>query len=252
MIGVLLSTRFLRFPMGYVGLYPYLGEGSGVGEAADRVFDFAVNRFLKRGDMHSCSSRVDSRDSIAYVYCFTVDEKITLPMSSNEKLEMTYYLNKIRDFRRIWNYSIHVTFHLSEDVVQGVYKSRGFDSYYFAAFPGLPICTKSEGLEEIKEARLLTLVKVYINGEEVKFRILPGMIYESDIKYPQCFDIVSMSFRGLASGNLREEAYKPLMSIKRETEVTYVVEIYVDEQLLDKNATIYVSIGPPYIIINQE
>lgn len=109
-----------------------------------------------------------------------------------------------------------------------------------------------EGLGEDEDASILVLVKVYINGEEVRFDVLPGIIYETTIVHPQCFDTVSAAFKSLTRGNLEWEAYKPLMSIKERTEVTYVVEIYVDRPLLSKNATIYISIRPPYIAIHQK
>ncbi len=60
-----------------------------------------------------------------------------------------------------------------------------------------------------------------------------------------------MSFNQLAKGNLEWESYKPLMDLRDPVNVTYLVELYVDKPLLDKNMTISIAVGPPYIHVRR-
>jgi len=197
-----------------------------------------------------CVSMISHGDAVAYVDCKMIKNRVILTKRYGEKLSLPVYPDKVRDFRKVWNYTVHTVFNLPNNIVQGVYRYHGTDTYHFAIQPGLPICIKINNTEGI-DLSILILMKIYINGEEIKYKKLPGAIYQKETDYAECFDIVRASFAQLARGNLKWKTYKPLMKLKRRTEITYVIELYADKPLLGKNMIVEITIGPPYIAIQK-
>lgn len=191
--------------------------------------------------------------SVGYVRCEMFSEWIVFPRPGGEKLELGFYAGGLRDFRKVWSKTIEATFALPNNITQGVYRVPGTDTYYFRVTPGLPICLEIKRLEKSR-IDVLVVIRMWINGREIKFVNRPGITYWIGGIYSydkQCFDIVWMSFNQLAEGNLEWETYKPLMDLRGSVNITYLVELYVDKPLLSKNMTINIVVGPPYIHVHK-
>jgi len=234
-----------------VGIYPYLGERDLDSDIADKMIEL-VREYSVDGNA-PCSPVISTDSSVGYIDCKFSRETIVFPRAGGEKLELGFYVGEPRDFRKVWSKTIEATFTLPNNITQGVYRVPGTGTYYFRATPGLPICLEIKRSEK-NYTDVLVLIRMWINGREVKFVKRPGITYWIGGIYSydkQCFDVVWMSFNQLARGNLEWETYKPLMDLRGSVNVTYLVELYVDKPLLDKNMTINIAIGPPYIQIHR-
>ena len=233
-----------------VGLYPYLGERDLDSDIADKMIELA-REYSVDGNA-TCSPVISADSSVGHIDCKFFRETIVFPKSGGEKLELGFYAGEPRDFRKIWSKTIEATFALP-DITQGVYRVPGTGTYYFKVTPGLSVCLEIKRLEK-NRTDVLVLIKMWINGIEVKFMKRPGITYWIGGIYSydkQCFDVVWMSFNQLAKGNLEWETYKPLMDLRGSVNVTYLVELYVDKPLLGKNMTIGIAVGPPYIHVHK-
>jgi len=249
-IAVLVVSPYV-FP-NRIGLYPYLGERDiDPVSAAGKVLELAQKYWEHGADVGTlCGLVVSAGRSVAYVSCEMFSETIVFPRSGGEKLELGIYVGTPRDFRKVWGKTVKASFTLPNDIIQGVYRVPGTDTYYFRVAPGLPICLEIEQLEK-NHTDVLVLIRVWINGREIKHLKEPGIVFWISDTHKLCFDAVSMSLNSVARGNLEWETYKPLMDLKGSVNITYLVELYVDKSLLDKNMTINIAIGPPYIQIHK-
>jgi hypothetical protein len=234
-----------------VGLYPYLGERNLDSGIADKIFRL-VREYSVDGNA-ICSPVISTNSSVGYVRCKMFSETIVFPRPGGEKLELGFYAGGLRDFRKVWSRTIEATFVLPNNITQGVYRVPGTDTYYFRVAPGLPICLEIKRSEK-GPTDVLVLIRVWINGREIRFANSPGITYWIGGVYSydrRCFDVVWMSFNQLAKGNLEWETYKPLMDMRSSVNITYLVELYVDKPLLSKNMTISITVGPPYIHVHK-
>ena len=247
------SSGLIRnaFPS-YAGIYPYLGEKELDSGIADRILALAER--LSGGGGATCTSTVSTDGSTGYVDCGKVfRDTIAFPRPGGEELNLSFYVGRPRSFRKVWSRTIEAIFTLPNSVTQGIYRVPGTETYFFRIVPGLPICLEIERSERSR-TDVLVLVKIRINGREIVFPKTPGITYWIGGIYRydrQCFDVVWSTFSNLAKGNLNWESYKPLMNLRNRVGITYLVELYVDETLLNRSMVINISIGPPYVHIHR-
>jgi len=199
---------------------------------------------------------VFDKDTIAYIVRKIVKDKIIFPRSSAERLELKVYPRRAAEYMKVWNTTITVTFNLPQDVVQGVYRVPNTVSYYFKVSPGLLVYLKlhSPANESFDDLKILVTIRLSINGEElVPNPSDPRMKFFIDcITLPHdewfWFDIIYMGLHRMLKGNLEMEGLKPLLKLKGTINVKYIVEVYVEKPLLDKEFSLEISVGPPYIV----
>jgi len=246
---LLLYCRSVR--PAYVGLYPYLGEKELNNSASSEILNILWNQWKagRSSDINInalCNRTLRVGDSAAYVDCSVVGDSIVFPRAGGERLELPAYIQGHTDLRKVWSAGINMSVSLGV-VVQGVYKVPGFDSYYFRAVPGLPICVRIRSPEELHPV-VTVKVNLEINGEPVEPEKVPGFIVMVGVS-SICFDSTGF-LRNLNSKDLEWRGFKPLMNLREGiNNFSFRVEVYADSDLLDKEFAVDILVGPPYVEI---
>lgn len=234
----------------YVGLYPYLGEKELELRASSEILGILWNQWKVGSDTVSidtlCNRTLRVEDSVAYIGCSVARDSIVFPRAGGERLELPAYVQGHTDLRKVWSTSVNMSISLGA-VVQGVYKRSGFDSYYFRVVPGLPICVRIRSLEEL-HPEVTVKVNLEINGEPVELEKVPGFTISIGVR-SLCFDSTNFLLN-LASKDLEWKGFKPLMNLREGVNnISFVIEVYMDSYLLDKEFAVDILVGPPYVEI---
>ncbi|RLG82272.1 MAG: hypothetical protein DRO40_08145 [Thermoprotei archaeon] len=247
---------FNNFLQPKVGMYSYLGEKRSFDEAHSQAFKFFSNIAKGRKNCTKGSQLVFySNDSKVYAICNYIYTEITFPREGGEKLELPFYIGRVRDYRKVWSTVINAIIRIPEAMEQGVYKSPNVDNYYFKIVPMLPLCiTFHNPANEYIDVKLA--FTLYINNAEIKPYGNP-ITFGFDGKWhniTMCFDIISESFSSLTEEMLLEKGheFKNLTKLSNEViNLTYHIELYANKEILNKSFTIKIFTGLPGILVRE-